>query len=145
MPEQEVITPNLSERVAQLGVADAMGGVAYTGIADSSTAGEIAFGGPTADFILYGVVNGAFAQGPPDPTGNIEPVNNPLPYWYGPVQVSGGAITCQWVVDASSPSGQNLRFTINAGAAADEAYFEQIVSVGGTRRRSFANGLRAGT
>jgi hypothetical protein len=57
--------------------------------------------------------------------------------------VSGGAITATWVADASSPSGQNLRFTINPGAASDEAYFEQIVPIGGSRERTLGSVVRA--
>lgn len=143
MPEIWETEPPLSEVVAQQGVADQAGAMAYSGVSDSSTAGEIAFGGPTADFIHYGVVNGAFAQGPPDSTQNIEPINNPLWYWYGPVQVSGGAITATHVDDASSPSGKNLRLTINPGAASDEAYFEQKVPVSGVRLRQLAHYVRA--
>lgn len=96
-----------------------------------------------SDFILYGVFNGAFARGPDNPNAAIEIATNPLPDWAGPTQVSGGAITASWVVDASSPSGYNLRFSIAPGAAGDEAYFEQIVPVGGTRNRRFASYLRA--
>jgi hypothetical protein len=135
VPNLEDVSPSLSSSVAQGGVADSAGGISYSGEAFDSTAGAVAFQGPTADFILYGVVNGAFAQGPPDPSQNIDPINNELPYWYGPVQVSGGAITCTWAADSSSPSGYNLRFTINAGAASDEAYVEQIVPIGATRGR----------
>lgn len=142
MPDNETINPNLSGSVPQQGVADASGALAYSGISDSSTAGEIAFQGPTADVINHGVVNGAFAQGPPDSAVNIEPVNNPLPYWYGPVSVSGGAITASWVTNTAYPSGQALRMTLNAGAASDEAYFEQIISIGGSGNRWTAHTVR---
>jgi hypothetical protein len=143
MPDLESLQPSLSRRVAQQGVADIAGGSMYSGVVTGESAGDVAFGGPTADFILYGVVNGAFAQGPADPDNDIDPQNNPMPYWNGPTQVSGGAITCRWVEDASSPSGYNLRFTINPGAASDEAYFEQIIPIGGSRWRWTAQGLRA--
>lgn len=133
MPRQSDLRPLLSSNVATR-VGDNAGGVVYGGGVEGSTS-DIAFGGPTADFILYGVVNGAFTQGPRDANANIDPQNNPLPYWSGPTQVSGGAITCQWVADTASPSGYNLRFTLNAGAAADEAYVEQIVPIGGSRAR----------
>jgi hypothetical protein len=136
MPNLEDVSPALSSSVAQGGVADSAGGISYSGEAFDATAGAVAFQGPTADFILYGVVNGAFAQGPPDSTQNIDPIDNPMPYWYGPTQVSGGAITCTWVADSASPSGYNLRFTINPGAAGDEAYVEQIVPIGGDRNRA---------
>ncbi len=84
------------------------------------------------EFQQYGILNGSFARGPQDPNHDITDINA-MPDWTGPVSDSGGAITSQWVVDASSPSGYNLRFTINAGAAGDEAHYEQIVPIGGTR------------
>lgn len=143
MPTDADVQPVLSSAVAQQGVADLAGGIAYSGVSDAESAGEIAFQGPTADFILYGVVNGAFAQGPTaDPTGNIEPVNNPLPYWTGPVNVSGGAVTAAMATVSTYPSGQGLRFTFNPGAAGDEVYFEQIVPVGGGNRRRFGDFCR---
>lgn len=95
------------------------------------------------DFVLYGVYNGAFAAGPPLGVGtNIVATTNELPFWGSPVQVSGNAITCQWIADSSSPSGHNLRFTIAAGAASDEAYVEQIVPIGGNRQRVSAHFIR---
>ena len=81
-----------------------------------------------AEWVQLGVMNGAFERGPNDETNNIEDEVNPLPDWTGPVNVSGGAITCSWV-DDSSGSAKNLRFTMAAGAAADEAYVEQIVRI----------------
>lgn len=95
------------------------------------------------EFVQYGVLNGTFARGPiVDPDADIEEMN-PLPDWTGPTQVSGGAITCQWVADSASPSGYNLRFTVNPGAASDEAYMEQIVPLGGSRARQLASALFA--
>lgn len=143
MPDFENIQPKLSDSIPQIGVGDSTGSLAYSGIADSATAGEVAFQGPTADFINNGVVNGVFAQPPTDTAANIEIVNNPLGYWTGPTQVAGGMITCSYVADASSPSGYNLRFTIQPnGAASDEAYVEQIINIGGSRDRAYAHGLR---
>ncbi|TAL41561.1 MAG: hypothetical protein EPN91_10300, partial [Salinibacterium sp.] len=110
---------------------------------DPSAGGQGAFGGAIADFVLYGVVNGAFTLGPSQGVGTLIGPDNTLPYWLGPVQVSGNAIICTWVADASSPSGHNLRFTIGPGAAGDEAYVEQIVPVGGTRSRALAHLVRA--
>jgi hypothetical protein len=134
MPELSDLRPLLSSNVAQ-DVANYAGELQYQGNVEQASAGLIAFGGPTADFILHGVINGAFAQGPPNSDAHIESAVNPLPYWYGPVSVSGGVITCQWVEDADSPSGYNLRFTINPGSASDEAYLEQIIPIGGSRAR----------
>jgi hypothetical protein len=135
VPDLSTIRPLLSSKVAQ-SLADQAGGTAYGGGVEST---NVAFGGPTADFILYGVVNGTFAQGPPNASDYIDPQNNPLPYWPGPTQVSGGAVQAQWVADSGSPSGYNLRFTVNPGAAGDEAYVEQIVPMSGVRTQSVAN------
>lgn len=137
MPNIEDNEPLLSARFHQGGVADRSGGAQLQSQTLSEAAGDVSFGGPTADFVHYGVINGDFAAGPTaDPTGNIETVNNPMPNWSGPTQVSGGAITCQWVVDATNPSGYALRFTLNTGAASDEAYMEQIVKIGSSKARA---------
>lgn len=140
MPDLETIRPRLSGAISQT-VSDLAGGVAYGGNVEGST--NVAFGGPTADFILYNIVNGAFSQGPPNANDYIDPQNNPMPYWAGPTQVSGGAIQVSWVVDSSSPSGYNMRFTVNPGAASDEAYMEQLIPVGGSRARYSGNAVRA--
>src|SRR3954447_25121233 len=96
------LRPRLSSSVAQ-SLADQAGGNAYGGAVEGDVS-TIAFGGPTADFILYGVVNGSFAQGPAFPDEFIDAQNNPMPYWYWPpTQVSGGAIQLSWVADSTSP------------------------------------------
>lgn len=98
------------------------------------------------DFVLYGVYNGAFGALPPGGLDtDITAVTNELPGWPGGVtQVSGTAITAKVVADSASPSGHNLRFTIAAGAAGDEANVEQIVPVGGVRARRYGYVLRLG-
>lgn len=97
------------------------------------------------EFVEYGLLNASFARGPIDPNHDITDINA-LPDWTGPTSASGGAITAQWVADSNSPSGQNLRFTVNAGAASDEAYFDQIIPIGGSRARWIgASGRLAGT
>ena len=91
------------------------------------------FGGAIADFILFGITNGAFQYGPSQGVNTSIGSNNPMPYWTGPWVVSGNSIDVQWVSDSASPSGYNLRFTMNVGAAGDAAYMEQIVPIGGSR------------
>jgi hypothetical protein len=90
--------------------------------------------GRITEALTYGVLNGSFGRGPADPNHDITDIN-PMSDWTGPVSVSGGAITAQWVADTGSPSGYNLRFTINPGAANDESYFEQKIPIGGSRAR----------
>ncbi len=94
------------------------------------------------EFQQNGVLNGTFARGPADPNHDITDINA-LPDWTGPVSVSGGAITAQWVASSTYPSGYGLRFTVNAGAASDEAYFEQIVPIGGSLSRAVDHWGRA--
>lgn len=100
-----------------------------------------------SDFVNYGLWNGNFRLGPPDPTANLDVASstsgsNFLPHWRF-VQSSNTNITAKQVRDASSPSGSNLRFTFVSGAAADAAYVEQIVDIGGDRFQSAAEYLRA--
>lgn len=127
MPDWEDL-PLLSDAVAQR--ADDAGNILGANPIDAAS---VNIDPRISDFILYGVFNGAFARGPVLGLNSYIGDDNPLPDWTGPTQVSGGAITCQWVADSSSPSGYNLRFNIAAGAAGDEAYVEQIVPVGGDR------------
>lgn len=100
-----------------------------------------------SDFVNYGLYNGNFRLGPPDPSQNIDVASstsgsNFIPHWRF-VQSSNTNITLSQVRDASSPSGSNLRFTFASGAAADEAYVEQIVELGTARSRSGGDVLRA--
>jgi hypothetical protein len=142
MPELSDLRPLLSSNVAQ-DVANYAGELQYQGNVEDTTGGFIAFGGPTADFIQYGVVNGAFSQGPPNADANIEAAVNPLPYWYGPVVVQNGAWTSQWVESSAYPSGHALRVSLTEGVAGDEVYFQQVVPIGGSSYRSTGNAVRA--
>lgn len=114
---------------------------------DPDTGANNGFAYQFSDFVLYGLYNGAFRQGPPDPTANLTVAtstssSNFMPNWRF-IQSSNSAITAKQVRDVSSPSGSNLRFTFASGAAADEAYLEQIVDIGGTRARSTGATVRA--
>src|SRR3990167_6865191 len=75
-----------------------------------------------------GVLNGSFPLGPGLGLSTSIGSNNTMPYWSGLHVVSGNAITATWERD-SSGSDYNLRFTMAAGAAGDEAYVEQIVRI----------------
>jgi len=117
--DQPLLSGAIQQRADSAG--NIMGG---PGISDASTVIDPRL----AEWVQIGVFNGAFERGPQDAANNIETDSNPLPDWSGPTQVSGGAITCSWVND-SSGTAKNLRFTLNPGAAGDEAYMEQIVPV----------------
>lgn len=99
------------------------------------------------DFINFGVFNGNFRLGPPDPSLDIDVASstsgsNFLRGWRF-VQSSNTAITAKQVRDTSSPSGSNLRFTFAAGASTDAAYIEQIIDIGGSRQRQVTDYIRA--
>jgi hypothetical protein len=122
-----------------------------------SADGSGAFGGALADFVLYGVVNGAFQHGPPisgvtdDPLVPGTPIgqDNPLPYWAGPIAVSGGQfVRIYHEPDAAAPGGHRLRFEFvgrnDGGSDNDEVYFEQVVPIAGTWGRWNAHQVRVG-
>lgn len=92
--------------------------------------------GGHSDFILYGVYNGVFSLGAPEPSSDIDPVtastSNFMPHWRF-VQSSNTNISVKQANDPNSPSGSNFRFTFVSGAAGDEAFAEQLVDVGGSR------------
>lgn len=94
-----------------------------------------AFLSSNTDLVNFGVFNGNFRFGPPDLSQNVDVASstagsNFMRGWRF-VQSSNTAVTLRQVRDASSPSGSNLRFTFASGAAADAAYVEQIIDVGG--------------
>lgn len=99
------------------------------------------------DRFNFGLYNGAFASGPPQDGVDITPYggagSNFMPHWRF-VQSSNSNITLSQVRDTQSPSGSNIRFTgDNTGNAADEAYIEQFVPVGGTRAQRMAHTVTA--
>ena len=95
---------------------------------DPAADGSGGFGAPIVDYVAMGVLNGSFPLGPG--LGLSTPIgsNNTMPYWSGLHVVSGSSISATWERD-SSGSDYNLRFTMAAGAAGDEAYVEQIVRI----------------
>lgn len=100
-----------------------------------------------SDIVNFGVFNGNFRLGPPDPTLNIDVSSstsgsNFMPGWRF-IQSSNTNITLKQVRDPSSPSGSNLRFTFAAGAAADEAFVEQIIDIGGSRGQWVSDAVRS--
>jgi hypothetical protein len=141
MPELSDLRPLLSSNVAQ-DVANYAGELQYQGNVEDTAGGFVAFAGPTADFILTGVVNGSFSQGPPNPDASIEAAVNPLPYWYGPVVVQGSGWSCTWGSNAAYPSGHSLSISLTNGVADDEVYFEQIVPVAGSYYRAVGDVVR---
>jgi len=87
------------------------------------------------DFINFGIFNGNFRLGPPNPAANVDVVgaagSNFVPGWRF-VQSSNTNITGSMVRNAAYPSGSNFRFTFAAGSANDEAYIEQLIDMGGS-------------
>jgi len=72
-------------------------------------------------FIQNGVSNGDLLTPSPDATVNLDDITNKLPGWSF-VQSSGTAITAKWASNV-------ITFTVIAGAAGDDSYLEQIVSI----------------
>lgn len=114
---------------------------------DPDTGNNSGFGGQFSDFVLSRLYNGVFATGPGDPSQNLDvgtstTGSNFMPNWRF-VQSSNTNITAKQVRDLASPSGSNVRFTFASGAAADAAFVEQIVDIGGSRIRAFSGHIRA--
>lgn len=101
---------------------------------DAATSG---LGPAIRRYITSGVYNSDFALTPPYPDSTIVQAWNPLPFWTF-TQVSGTSITAQSVADSASGSGRVLEFSMAAGAAGDDSYFEQIIPINASRSRSYA-------
>jgi hypothetical protein len=88
--------------------------------------------------IQAGVANGDFAVSPQDPTATITEENN-LPYWTYTDVNSAGAITCAVVSDASTASGNVLRWSVAGGTTTGKsATLTRFMPIAGSRNRSFA-------
>jgi hypothetical protein len=87
------------------------------------------------DFINFGVFNGNFRVGPPDPSANVDPVgaagSNFVPGWRF-VQSSNTVITAKSILGSKQGAGSNLRLTHDASGTSGTVYLEQIVDVGGS-------------
>ena len=109
-------------------------------LVSTSSDGETAllFGPAALREIQTGVANGDFAI-PPDAAGDTITESNPLPYWTFTDVNSAGAITCAVVADASSGSGNTLRFTITAGTPNSRSVtLRRFIPVASTRNQAFA-------
>lgn len=88
------------------------------------------------DLISYGVYNGAFAVGPPDPAATVDPVgaagSNFVPGWRF-VQSSNTTISGSVVSQSVSSTGSNFRFTHDGTSTAGTSYIEQIIDMGGSQ------------
>jgi hypothetical protein len=105
-----------------------------------NSAGESAllFGPAALREIQAGVANGDFSIMPSDTAATIT-ADNALPYWTFTDVNSSEAITCSIVTDASSGSGNTLRWTITAGSGNSlSAKLTRFVPVSSTRNRAFA-------
>jgi hypothetical protein len=109
-------------------------------LVSTSSDGETAllFGPAALREIQTGVANGDFAI-PPDAAGDTITEENPLPYWTFTDVNSAGAITCAVVADASSGSGNTLRFSITAGTPNSRSVtLRRFIPVASTRNQAFA-------
>jgi hypothetical protein len=106
----------------------------------TNTDGETAllFGSAALREIQTGVANGSW-EVPPDAAGDTITEENPLPYWTFTDVNSAGAITCAVVADASSGSGNTLRFSITAGTPNSRSVtLRRFIPVASTRNQAFA-------
>jgi len=100
-----------------------------------------------ADLINYGIYNGNFRLGPPNPASNIDLASstsgsNFIPGWRF-VQSSNTTITLKQQRAVDSPAGSNLRFTYTGAVSGHAAYLEQLVDVGGSAAQWTSNTIRA--
>lgn len=105
----------------------------------TDTDGEtsLLLGPSTLREIQAGVANGDFSNIPPDPVANITDENQ-LPYWTFTDTSSAGKITCAIVADASSASGNVLRWSVAASTGNGlSAKLTRFVPVASTRNRAF--------
>lgn len=88
--------------------------------------------------VQAGVANGDFALSPDDPLATITDANA-LPYWSFTDTNSAGAITCALVANATTASGQVLRWSVAGGTTTGKsAVLTRYVPIAGSRNRSFA-------
>lgn len=91
--------------------------------------------GPTmVRAIVGGVANGDFAK-PPLIASDPISASNGLPYWDWSTN-AGTRISAKIVADATSASGNILRFTAVGAQVGDKAYIERYVSVLGSQART---------
>jgi hypothetical protein len=109
-------------------------------LVSTSSDGETAllFGPAALREIQAGVANGDFAI-PPDAAGDTITEENPLPYWTFTDTSSAGAITCSIVADATSGSGNKLRFSVAANTpSGKQARMTRFVPIFGTQNQAFS-------
>jgi hypothetical protein len=88
--------------------------------------------------IQAGVANGDFALAPEDPLATITD-DNDLPYWSFTDTNSDGAITCALVANATTASGNVLRWSVAGGTTTGKsAVLTRYIPIAGSRNRSFA-------
>lgn len=133
-----IIGANPYEPLGARSLVDDNGNVIVSGETDGDITGDA-----LTEFILYRVWNGSFSIGPPDPSQPISAANA-LPYFTGPVDVSGGSMTAVITADTTYPRQQGLDIIVAPGAANDEVYFEQITPFGGSRKHWTGNLVRCG-
>lgn len=105
---------------------------------NSDGATALLFGPAALREIQSGVANGDFAI-PPDAAGDTITEENPLPYWTFTDTSSAGAITCSIVADATSGSGNKLRFSVAANTpSGKQARMTRFVPIFGTQNQAFS-------
>lgn len=91
---------------------------------------------PSVDLVNFGVYNGNFRLGPPDPSNYINTASstaasNFVRGWRFVVSSNATNMALRMARDTTSPGGSNLQFVFGSGLANDTAYIEQIIDIGG--------------
>lgn len=119
------------------GVVSEEGAVLLSG--ESTGEQSILFGPAALREMQAGIANGDFAIPPLDPLATIVQDGNPLPYWTFTDVNSAGAITCAIVANATTASGNVLRWSVAGGTTTGKsATLTRYVPIIGSRNRSFA-------
>lgn len=84
---------------------------------DAPLGTDVGFADPIRRYLWAGLYNGSFSEGPFDPDQAIDD-SNYLPYWRW-VEVSGTSVIPTW-------SSGSVTLALGAGAAGDDAAFEQL-------------------
>lgn len=118
--------------------SDDQGNIGVTGNSDANNdPRNIGFGPAWRRYLRTGIYNSDFAVPCSDLSSDLDSVNNPLPYWAGPVVV-GTSCTAQLVAVSTTGSGYELQMDLGPGADGDLIYMEQWVPVTGSADRSMA-------
>jgi hypothetical protein len=133
------VSPLIAGSTAGIYMLDQLGNAIVSNAAAANSGG---LGPAVRRYIMSGVYNGDFYAPPPGPDAPIDNTNNPLPYWSF-VEASGTSTRALSVLDDTNASGRKILFQMEAGAAGDEAYVEQIIPINGSQAFAYTYSIGA--